>query len=308
MDKITCIVTTYKRPISILQRAINSIVNQTYSNLELIVVNDAPQLTDLVEDIRVMLAQYDSIPLKYVVQPKNMGACQARNTGIEHATGKYVAFLDDDDEWLPDKLTRQYVLICKEKAALVYCSHYEIYEKTHPKLVSEELAREGIHEDEFEHLLLANFVGSTSYPLLSLEAVKSVGCFDTNLKSSQDYDLWLRIAEKYPIAYLNEPLVNYYFSEESISSNMTNKLQGFNYLLNKYKDFYCMHKDIYNYRLNYIAWCCLKGRYYKGFVLYSFQAIKVKVFSKYNFMILTKVRNYMKNFFDKKIYHYENQD
>ncbi|MGG3625217.1 glycosyltransferase family 2 protein [Bacillus gobiensis] len=294
MDKISCIVTTYMRPISILQRAINSIVNQTYPNLEIIVVNDSPQLTDLLEDIRVMLTQYDSIPITYLVQSKNMGACQARNTGIEHATGKYVAFLDDDDEWFPDKLEKQYTLICKEKAALVYCSHYEIHGNGTRKLVKEELAREGIHEDEFERLLLANFVGSTSYPLLSLDAVKSVGGFDTNLKSSQDHDLWLRIAEKNTIVYCNEPLVNYYCSEESISSNMINKLQGFNYLLNKYKDYYYLNKNIYNYRLNYIAFCCLKNRYYKGFVFFTFQAVKSKVFSKYNIMFLIKLKNKMK--------------
>jgi glycosyltransferase involved in cell wall biosynthesis len=297
MDKISCIVTTYKRPISILQRAINSIVNQTYSNIEIIVVNDAPQLVDLVEEIRVMLAHYNTNSIKYIVQPKNMGACHARNTGIEHATGKYVAFLDDDDEWLPDKLEKQYSLICKEKVDLVYCSHFEINRNGTRKLVIEELAREGIHGDEFERLLLANFVGSTSYPLLSLDAVKSVGGFDINLKSSQDHDLWLRIAKNYRIAYCNEPLVNYYFSEESISTSIVNKLQGFNYIFNKYKNLYYLDKNMYNYRLNYIAYCCLKSRYYKGFFLFTFQAIKVKVSSKYNFMILVKLINKIKKDF-----------
>jgi glycosyltransferase involved in cell wall biosynthesis len=288
-EKITCIITTFKRPISILQRAINSIINQTYSNLELIIVNDAPQLVELVEDIRMLLTQYNQIPIQYIVHEKNMGACNARNTGIEHAMGKYVAFLDDDDEWLPEKLEKQYKLISKEKVALVYCSHFEIHGNGSRKLVTEELAREGIHHDDFERLLLNNFVGSTSYPLLSLEAVKSVGGFDINLKASQDHDLWLRIAKEYPIANCNEPLVNYYFSEESISSNMANKLQGFNYLLNKYKDFYASHKDSYNYRLNYIAYCCLKDKYYKGFVHYTLKATKVKVFSKNNFMVLNKI-------------------
>ncbi|AKP76102.1 Putative teichuronic acid biosynthesis glycosyltransferase TuaG [Priestia megaterium Q3] len=292
MEKITCIVTTYKRPISILQRAINSIVNQTYPNLELIVVNDAPQLTELVEEIRVLLDKYDdSISIKYLVQPNNGGACKARNTGIEHAKGKYVAFLDDDDEWLPNKLEKQYNLICKEEAALVYCSHYEINRDGAKKLVKEELAREGNHTDEFERLLLANFVGSTSYPLLRLEAVKSVGGFDLNLKSSQDHDLWLRLAEKYPIVYCNEPLVNYYYSEESISSNIDNKLQGFEYLLDKYKEFYYSNNKTYNYRLNYIAYCCLKSRHYKSFIYFTLQAVRVKIFSKYNFMTFIKLKN-----------------
>ncbi|ACS99088.1 glycosyltransferase family 2 protein [Paenibacillus sp. JDR-2] len=289
MEKISCIVTTYKRPIPVLQRAVASIVNQTYSNLELIVVNDAPQILKLVEDIRIMLNEFTNIPIKYIVQHQNMGACQARNTGIEEASGEYVAFLDDDDEWLPDKLEKQYALITKERVALVYCSHYEIRQEGTRTLVIEDLAREGIHQDEFERLLLANFVGSTSYPLLRLSAVKTVGGFDTNLKASQDHDLWLRIARKYPIVYCNEPLVNYYHSEESISSNMENKLQGFNFLLNKYKDEYLKKKDLHNYRLNYIAYCCFKSKYFNGFISFTLRAFKTKLISKYNFMLLSKM-------------------
>lgn len=301
MDKITCIVTTYKRPVKILKRAIDSIINQTYTNLEIIVVNDAPHLSDLQKEIQLMLAAYKEVPIRYIVQPENMGACQARNTGIKHAKGKYIAFLDDDDEWLPNKLEKQYEIMRSKMVSLVYCSHYETLGTNKPKLVIEELAREGIHQDEFERLLMANFIGSTSFPLLNLDAVKSVGGFDINLKSSQDHGLWLRMAEKYSIAYCNEPLVNYYCSEESISSDIQNKLQGFNYLLNKYIEHYQKNKTTYNYRLNYIAYCCLKSRYYKGYLYYTARAIRVKIFSKHNFMIFEKIKNKTKRLINSKL-------
>ncbi|MEK3885270.1 glycosyltransferase [Paenibacillus sp. PL2-23] len=289
MDKISCVITTYKRPVVTLRRAVESIVNQTYSNLEIIIVNDAPQLIELSEQIRIMLSTYTNFPLTYIVHKENMGACHARNTAIRHATGNYVAFLDDDDEWLTTKLEKQYKLICKEDVALVYCDHYEIQTNGDRKLVKEPLAREGLHTNDFERLLLENFIGSTSYPLLRLEVVRSVGGFDTGLKSSQDHDLWIRIAEKHTIAYCNEPLVNYYITQDSISSNIENKVQGFEYLLNKYEQHYKENTSIYNYRLNYIAYCLLKSRHFKSYLKFTVQAFKVKLFCKYNFMILNKL-------------------
>ncbi|KOO50426.1 glycosyltransferase family 2 protein [Priestia koreensis] len=289
MDKITCIVTTYNRPISVLKRALDSIVNQTYSNLEIVVVNDAPHLIELEEKIRNMICEYENFKIKYVKHSENMGACGARNTGLEHATGQYVAFLDDDDEWLPIKLEKQYQLITKEDVALVYCSHYETDGKNEYKLVEESFAREGIQKDDWGRLLMENFVGSTSYPLIDIKAINHVGGFNLELKSSQDHELWIRIAKKYKILYCREPLVIYYNSKESISSNPHNRLQGFEYLLEKYKDFYYSNNQLYNYRLNYISYSFLKDKHYRLFIKYFLKALMIKPFSRYNFMIGMKI-------------------
>ena len=100
---ISCIVTTYKRPVNILKRAVDSVINQTCQDTEIIVVNDAPQDRELAESIRVLLGKY-SREIIYVVSEQSGGACSARNLGLEKATGEFVAFLDDDDEWLEDKI------------------------------------------------------------------------------------------------------------------------------------------------------------------------------------------------------------
>lgn len=286
-DLISCIVTTYKRPVRILKRAIDSIVSQTYKNIELIVVNDAPEEMTLSNEISNLIKSYD-VKSQYIIQKKNSGACAARNTGIEHANGKYLAFLDDDDEWFPCKLELQIETMHRSEVALVYCSHIEVDANGNNKHVEEELAGEGIRTGEFERLLRYNFIGSTSFPLLNTEAVKNVGGFTVGLKSSQDHDLWIRIAEKYQIEYCRKPLVKYNYSEEAISRNMSSKLQGYEYLLNKYSAFYECHKDTYNYRLNYLSYCCFKFGDMQDCWKYLKKAVKCRPLSIYNFMIADK--------------------
>lgn len=291
MDLISCVITTYKRPLYTLKRAIDSIVNQTYKNIELIIVNDAPQEYKLREEIKNLLDEYNNLKIKYIVHNKNMGACQARNTAIDNANGKYIAFLDDDDEWLPEKLEKQYKLIIKENVELVYCSHYEIDELGKIKLVEEGMAKEGENYYDFDRLLCENFIGSTSYPLIKLECIKKVGGFNLNLKSSQDYELWLRFTKKYRIAYLKEPLVKYHITKGSISDNMENKIQGFNYVLNEFKDDYLDNKYIYNYKLNYLAFICLKKVNIRYFLYYYLKAIRIMPFTFNNALIIKKVIN-----------------
>ena len=158
---ISCIVTTYKRDIDTLRRALNSIVRQTYKNIEIIVINDAPEMKELSIEIKLLIDSY-KIPIKYIVHERNMGACVARNTGINIASGEFIAFLDDDDEWLPNKLQEQLRVMLEEKADLVYCSYYEVNKKGKEKRKVEEFARQGVHDDEMERLLCYNYIGSTS--------------------------------------------------------------------------------------------------------------------------------------------------
>lgn len=298
---ISCIVTTYKRPIEIVKRALDSVVQQTYQDIELIVVNDAPKEQTLAEDIGKLLEGY-AVSKQYIVHEKNKGACAARNTGIAHARGEYLAFLDDDDEWLPGKLKTQLAAMKSEQVALVYCSHYVIDKTGKKRWIEEPLAREGYQEDAFEQLLKENYIGSTSYPLLRTEAVRAVGGFSEGLRASQDHDLWLQLVQKYPgasLAYCKEPLVNLYYSKEAISRNIENSIQGYEYLLDKYEWFYKEHKEIWNYRLNYLAYCCLCSGNAKYAVNYWRRATKVKRCSKHNLMLVSKgfqkIKNILRN-------------
>lgn len=285
---VSCIVTTYQRPIEILKRALDSVVNQTYQDIELIVVNDAPAKKQLAEEIGRLLEGY-AVRKQYIISEVNQGACAARNTGITHARGEFLAFLDDDDEWLPKKLETQLSYMQGQAVALVYCSHYIIDKNARKRLIEEPLAREGFHENAFEQLLRINFIGSTSYPLLRTEAVREVGGFTEGLVSSQDHDLWLRIAKKYQIAYCKEPLVVLYYSQDGISRNIQSCVQSYEYLLEKYAGFYKTHKATWNYRLNYLAYCGICFGSIGIFAKYWWRGICVKPFSRYNALWIGRV-------------------
>ena len=122
---ISCVITTYKREPEVLKKAVDSILSQSYKDIEIIVVNDAPEDSELSNRLYKMLSEYD-FPINYIVHESNKGACEARNTGIKNSNGEYIAFLDDDDEWEKEKLEKQLKKILSDHSALVYCDYYYI--------------------------------------------------------------------------------------------------------------------------------------------------------------------------------------
>lgn len=243
---ISCIITTYKREPSVLSRAIKSIINQTYKDIEIIVINDAPEEKQLCEEIRIMLEKFN-VNIRYIEHDKNKGACAARNTGISVANGEYIAFLDDDDEWIENKLELQFEKMAEEDVAMVYCDHLyidasgnEVYKKPFLEYV--------VGESDFEKLLCFNFIGSTSFPLIKASVLRSVGGFNEQLRSSQDHEVWLKIAQNHNIAYVDKALVKYYYSEQAITRSIKNREQGYTYLLSEFAELYENNKKILHCR------------------------------------------------------------
>ena len=128
---ISVIITTYKRTPDIVLRAVSSVVAQTFGDWELIIVDDSPETWEIRPQIRLAVEKIanEDLRIKYIPHDKNSGACAARNTGIMHAKGEYIAFLDDDDEWVPEKLEKQLDILQKsgDNVALVYCGSVYYY-------------------------------------------------------------------------------------------------------------------------------------------------------------------------------------
>lgn len=236
---VSAIVTTYKREPYMVLRAIKSILAQTYKSIEIIVVDDSPDdyfLRNEVKETVVKIAKENpDIQIKYIPHEHNMGACIARNTGLEAATGEYIAYLDDDDEWLPDKIEKQIQVMRNPDISLVYCGSLC---KNDSEGTCEIVNKRYIRGNAFSTLLYGNFIESTSYPLIRKSSLKAIGGFDPLMQSAQDYDVWLRLAENSKIDYVKEPLVIYHeHSGERITTDPKKKISGLERINKKYAQY-----------------------------------------------------------------------
>ncbi|OAI88721.1 hypothetical protein AYO36_00865 [Exiguobacterium sp. KKBO11] len=226
---VSVVIPTYKRYGEILENAIKSVLEQSYNLIEIIVVDDNIDYS-YTKSIKEMLKKYPSI--KYISYEGNKGACFARNEGIIHSNGKFCAFLDDDDEWYTEKITKQMEKFVNDSIALVYCGINYYYQKD--DLNKEIYAEKKINP--VKELLHKNYIGSTSCGIVRKSSALKVGLFDVNLKSGQDLDFWIRLALEYEIECVKECLIKYtLYENDSITSNVKNRLESNIYLYKKYR-------------------------------------------------------------------------
>lgn len=244
---VTAVITTYKRGVNIVERALKSIVNQTYSNLEIIVVNDYPDDSELVEKIHNTIEKYrDQRPIEYIVVERNGGACKARNIAVNRAKGDYIAFLDDDDEWLPQKIMQQVTTLERNKSAsLVYCNSYLFFQDTNiKKVMFNQQQPEG---EIFYDLIKENIIGSCTYPMFRINDIRKVGGFGEYMPALQDWELYLRLLKNGSACYISEPLATYYFySGERISGHSESRVAAFEMIENEFQtEINQQGKDLY---------------------------------------------------------------
>ncbi len=196
MPLVSVIIPTYNRA-AVLKRAIRSVLDQTFRDFELIVVDDGS--TDSTPEL---LARFDG-KLRPIFQ-ENRGAAAARNTGIRHSTGELVAFLDSDDEWLPDKLVRQITLFDPNRHAFV-CHTEEIWLRDGTKVPQKAIHRK--QGGQFFERAIERCLISPSSVMISRSLLDEVGWFDEELPAAEDYDLWLRITAFHEVDFVPEPLV-----------------------------------------------------------------------------------------------------
>lgn len=193
---VSVIIPTYNRG-WILQNAIDSVLTQDYPHLELIVVDDGS--TDNTADV---LAGYkDRIR---VLNRANGGVSAARNLGIAKCRGRYIAFLDSDDAWMPQKISSQIDFFNDHPEALI-CQTEEIWIRNGLR-VNPKKRHQKPSGMIFERSLALCLV-SPSAVMIDRRLFERVGIFDESLPACEDYDLWLRVSCRYPVYLLERPLV-----------------------------------------------------------------------------------------------------
>ncbi|PWL95931.1 MAG: hypothetical protein DBY13_00970 [Lachnospiraceae bacterium] len=226
---VSVIIPLYNRQDTI-QRAVDSVLSQSYSNIEVLVVDDGS--TD--HSIEMLEKYHNDNRVRIFCQEYNQGANAARNRGIREAKGDYIAFHDSDDEWLPDKLEKQIKRMEYGDFQVSFCAFKRQYPKTIQIIpdISEYLSSDKIKE----RLKKANIVGTPTL-VIHREVVHEIGIFDEEMPRLQDYELAIRIAKKYDICFVNEVLVIEYQLDDCISLNQKSLHEAYALLLKKHSDF-----------------------------------------------------------------------
>lgn len=224
-EMISVVIPAFNRE-NVIKNCIDSVLAQTYSNIEIIVVDDhsTDQTADVVDSYK------DPRVKKCIRLSQNRGACYARNKGADSAKGEYIAFQDSDDIWLPEKLEKQLQFMKDGKYEMVFCgmqrvNHFQNKEWYFPLYTFDEQG------DKQKQILKENCV-STQCILISKDAFNRVR-FDENIKKYQDWDFAIQAAEILKMGYIKEALVIAEVQENSIS-RINSRYDALNALYNKY--------------------------------------------------------------------------
>ncbi|MFC1834664.1 glycosyltransferase family 2 protein [Thermodesulfobacteriota bacterium] len=196
MPLVSVIIPTYNRAEQ-LDRAVKSVFNQTFKDFELIVVDDGST-----DNSAETLNRYDG--LVRCIRQENRGVSSARNLGISDARGDILAFLDSDDEWLPEKLARQLELL-RESNPFFICHTDEVWIRDGARIPQKKQHRK--QGGRFFPRALRLCLISPSSVIITRCLLDRVGWFDEDLIAAEDYDLWLRITAFHHVDFVPKPLV-----------------------------------------------------------------------------------------------------
>jgi len=225
---VSVIIPTYNRA-RLIGRAIRSILNQTYNDFEVIIVDDGSQ-----DNTKEVVERFTDKRIRYIRLEKNMGAGAARNKGIEASRGKYIGFQDSDDEWLPEKLKKQVDILNSESSNVgyVYSDMWRVLSNGKqqywgsPTITVAEI----INQNSFDYQVFNLGILAT---LIKMECFEKSGIFDERFPRLIDLDFFIRLAKDFRSYHVKEPLVRYY-ETDGISSDHRAYAVGRMMLLEKY--------------------------------------------------------------------------
>jgi len=232
--KVSVIIPTYNRA-DLLPRALNSVLNQTFQDFELIIVEDGS--TDNTKQLVEEFQKKDE-RIKYIWQKNSGGPAKPKNTGIKNSQGEFIAFLDDDDEWLPEKLETQLNKIEENDYDIFFSNWYLWNPETNQKNKAFNFNPLNNKKDLFKIFIKRN-IGNPSTVIIKKAKLEKIGYFDEKLKPSEDYDLWLRfILNNARVGFSEEPLYLYRQHIKQMSSNQyimrTSRLKVFYKIIKKH--------------------------------------------------------------------------
>ena len=217
LKQVSVIIPTYSRP-QFLPRAIESVLAQTFSNIEIIVVDDNGDGTQNQKYTEELIREYiENNKIIYIKHKVNKNGSAARNTGVRNSHGNYIAFLDDDDQFLPTKIEKQVAKLEKapEKVGACYCN-WAWYNEEKLQRINDKLGKGNLTESLF---LMENSICGGSSLLIRSNVYKDLNGFDESFYRHQDWEFLIRFFRKYEIGLVNEVLIHIHIESRIYTSN-----------------------------------------------------------------------------------------
>ena len=231
-EMVSVIVPTYNREKTI-ERAVQSILRQTYGYYEIIIVDDGS--TDNTEEV---IKGIKDDRIRYIKYKDNQGVSHARNVGIQEAEYDYIAFLDSDDEWLPNKLEYQMHKMTEssDDVGLIFCRMGGCHRGSNERYIfpPKEYKTEILEGNIFRLLLMHNIIGTPTM-IVRRKCLEQSGGFKEALRCLEDWELILRIAKDWKIGFVDEVLVEVHKTEGSVSTNVVGYIIARCYLVSLYR-------------------------------------------------------------------------
>lgn len=237
-EKISIIIPTYNRE-KLIIRSINSILNQTYHNIEVILVDDGST-----DNTKKVISQIKDKRFRYIKLRKNQGANVARNIGIQKAIGNYITFQDSDDIFHSDKLEKQINNLKKYNSDFDFCKiRVNINNKLKTIFPNKKQEKNILKNETINELCNGNFI-STQSMLVKKSYIKKY-LFDPEFPRLQDYDLVLRMLPNIKVSYTREILIELYRQNDSISNSRKKYKKAKELLLKKKYRIKCNKKNTF---------------------------------------------------------------
>ncbi|RKD27580.1 Glycosyl transferase family 2 [Caminicella sporogenes DSM 14501] len=233
MTKVSVIIPTYNYE-KFIHNAIDSILNQTFKDYEIIIVDDGS--TDNTAEI---IKKYNNEKISYFYK-ENRGPAAARNLGIKKAKGDYICFLDADDAFMPEKLEIQVDILDKNKnIGLVYTNFLYVKNNLSSTYYHYRCKNFSCHKNALQHLWYENYI-NTSTVMTVKEYLFKVGLFNENYKYGEDFDLWMRLGKYYEFFCVHKPLVKTRSHDNNLCKSLSciEKLNYTKKIRNNIKKFY----------------------------------------------------------------------
>lgn len=307
MELVSIIMPTYKRDI-FLERALKSLINQTYKNIEIIIVDDNFD-NEIRRSVEKIIDKYkDNQQIKYIKNTKNIGGAFSRNVGIKYSTGKYIAFLDDDDEYDLNKIEMQYKYYKKkfpQNNGIIY-SQSVIYNQKGTRIYGTKTYVEG--NKEALYYMMSGNLATTGNLFIPKILIEEVNGFE-KLDCGQEWYLIFKILLRgYECKYMKEELLKYYeHTSERITTNYLKKFEGEKKLYEikkKHMDMFSLkEQNQLNYKINImlanyairvdkkaIIYYLKEASKYKRLEVKDLVKILIKnIFNEYYYNILKKI-------------------